>query len=214
MRTDNEPTAYLIGNIPFLDAIIFLDSRPPETEYWVEKALEEITARAQAYAHARISLLDLCAGSGCIGVAVLQALPNAHVDFCEINVGHHNTIRKNILENNIDPSRARIFGSDLFSEVAKISPQYDFILTNPPYIDPKRIDRVQKSVLDYEPSRALFGGTNGMEYIARILTDAPPYLAKRGVLYIEHEPEQTTAIHTLASSLPYTSCKTYPDRNV
>jgi len=210
MQTDNEPLAYRIGDVPFLDTTIYLDSRPliprPETEYWVAEALKEIRM------YARISVLDLCAGSGCIGVAVLTAAPNTRVDFVEIDPGHHTTIAKNILENGIDPSRTRIYGGDLFAEIMKTSDRYDFILTNPPYIDPNRRDRVQESVLRYEPARALFGGTDGMEYITRIVTEAPRYLARAGILYLEHEPEQTKQIHTLASTFAYTSCKTYKDQ--
>lgn len=215
-----EPLAYLIGQIPFLDATIFLDSRPliprPETEYWVAHAIAEIRARGVEEQKLPLSVLDLCAGSGCIGVSVLKILvttmPDAHVDFCEIDVGHHDTITKNLRENNIDPERARIHSGDLLTEVAKAKPKYNFILTNPPYIDPKHIDHVEKSVTGYEPARALFGGTDGMEYIARIIREAPQYLTRPGVLYIEHEPKQKELIHTLAQSLSYTSCDTYKDQ--
>lgn len=214
MRTDDKPLAYRIGNIPFLDTTIFLDSRPliprPETEYWVGHAIEEI--RGCAKAHPRISVLDLCAGSGCIGVAVLKDISQVSVDFAEIDADHHETIRKNLRENNIKRERARIYGGDLFSEIAKASPQYDFILANPPYIDPDKTYRVQKSVVQYESARALFGGAGGVEYITRIIKESPRYLARAGILYLEHEPEQTKRIHTLAQSLSYTSCETYQDQ--
>jgi release factor glutamine methyltransferase len=209
-----EPLAYLIGHVPFLDTTIFLDSKPliprPETEYWVEKAIGEIKSARIKNTVGEPQVLDLCAGSGCIGVAVLKAVPEARVDFCEIDAGHHATIAKNISRNGVDSSRMRIFGGNLFSEIAE-GTVYDFILSNPPYIDPARADRVQKSVLDHEPASALFGGAGGMEYIARIIEEAPQHLAARGVLYIEHEPEQTKALHTLAQPFPYASRETYQD---
>jgi len=210
-----EPLAYLIGHIPFLDATIFLDSRPfiprPETECWVTRAIEEMRAYTSKKRGESLSVLDLCAGSGCIGVSVLKAVPDARIDFAEINARHHGTILKNLLANDIDPARARIFSGDLFAEIAKVETRYDFILANPPYIDPNRINRVQKSVIAHEPSQALFGGADGMEYISRILKEAPRYLAQSNVLYIEHEPEHTARIHTLAQSL-YASRETYADQ--
>ncbi len=193
---NGEPLAYLIGHIPFLDTNIFLDSHPliprTETEFWVEKALHEIVARGKT--SGKIKVLDLCAGSGCIGVAVLKMEPLTWVDFVEIDMCHHKTIQKNIVENGIDSSRSHIVGGDLFENVSET---YDFILSNPPYIDAKS-GRTESSVLDYEPHSALFGGKSGMELIEKIITAAPQYLAPNGILYIEHEPEQRDQIHTIA----------------
>lgn len=196
------PLAYLIGHISFLSTTIYLDSRPliprPETEYWVEKAIAEINERAV------VRVLDLCAGSGCIGVAVLKDT-DAHVDFVEIDPVHHETIKKNARENGIEEGRYSIFGGSLFGN---IKGTYDLILTNPPYIDPKKIERTQTEVLQHEPHKALFGGANGSEYLERILAEAPQYLTPRGVLYIEHEPEHTSLINhsTFAES------KTFKDQ--
>ena len=206
-----EPLAYLIGHIPFLNTTISLDSHPliprVETEYWVEKAIAQMRSAVAAAFGAGHRVLDLCAGSGCIGVAVLAALPEAQVDFAELEPAHHATILKNIKENNIDQARARILGGDLFAEVAAT---YDFILTNPPYIDPA-IDRVTESVRTHEPSIALYGGVHGMELIARIIAEAPAHLAPGGSLYIEHEPEQTDEISRLAPLAGLTAT-TYPDQ--
>jgi len=205
-----EPLAYVIGSIPFLNTKIFLDSHPliprTETELWVEKVILEMQS-ARGLASGRLDVLDLCAGSGCIGVAVLSAVPMARVDFAEIDPCHHPTILKNILENNIDPSRARIFGGDLFTQCTTV---YDYILTNPPYIDPT-LNRTEHSVKKYEPSIALYGGENGMEIIERIIYESPKFLTKDGTLVIEHEPEQTSQIHELAKPRDFAS-RTFPDQ--
>lgn len=204
-----EPLAYVIGHVPFLDATIRLDSRPliprAETEYWVRDAIGYMRS---AYAQPRV--LDLCAGSGCIGIAALCALPDAHVTFAEIAIEHHDTIRRSLRENGIAPARAALCGGDLFSSLPHDT--FDAILSNPPYIDPARSARVEQSVIDYEPPNALFGGRGGMEIIERILADAPAYMAHDGVLYIEHEPEQTGRIHDRAHSRGYASCTTHADQ--
>lgn len=201
-----EPLAYLIGTIPFLSATITLASRPliprPETEYWVERTIADMQQPCR--------VLDLCAGSGCIGIAVLCAVPDVHVDFVELDTDHHHTIRENLRRNDIDPARATIYGGDLFSAVPQEN-QYEYILTNPPYLDPEASAQIETSVLAYEPHRALFGGAQGMHFITRILAEASFYLASQGVLVIEHEPEQVAALHASAQAYAYT-CKTYPDQ--
>lgn len=190
-----EPLAYVIGWVPFLNTKIWLDSKPliprPETEFWVEKAIQDLKARNIA----NPKVLDLCAGSGCVGVAVAKAVPEVIVHFAEIVDDHHQTIRKNIRENNIDVARTKQIGGNLFEHVTE---KYDFILTNPPYIDPELSERVQTSVTLHEPSLALYGGVHGMEIIERIIREAPQHLNPGGILYIEHEPEQAEKIKALA----------------
>jgi release factor glutamine methyltransferase len=189
-----EPLSYIIGHIPFLGTTIYLDSHPliprPETEYWTEKALADIKDSGKE----QLRVLDLCAGSGCIGVAVLKKVPQAHVDFVELEEQHHQTIRKNIKENGIDNTRARIFGGSLFEEIRGM---YNFILTNPPYIDPA-LDRAAGSVRNFEPHEALYGGKDGLVLIRAIIAGASAHLVPDGTLYIEHEPEQATDVRKLA----------------
>lgn len=186
-----EPLGYLIGFVPFLDCQIWLDSRPliprPETEFWVERALTEIEKIAVP------AVLDLCAGSGCIGVAVAKAIPTSNVDFAEIDTAHISTILKNLTVNEIEPMRYTIHHANLFSTINRT---YDFILSNPPYIDPA-LNRAEASVKEHEPYIALYGGDAGLEVIKDIIVQAPKYLNTSGQLWLEHEPEQSLAIQTL-----------------
>ncbi len=217
-----EPVAYVIGWVPFLNTKIFLDSHPliprPETEFWVERVIKELHTYGGPASGRVLDLctyggpasgrvLDLCAGSGCIGVAVLKSVPNVSVDFAEIDGEHHPTIEKNLRENGIDPLRARIFGGDLFEQ---ITGTYDFILANPPYIDPV-LNRTEESVRTYEPKEALYGGHRGLEIIERIVKESPRFLTEHGVLYIEHEPEQAEAIRRIGEENGF-SVVTYKDQ--
>lgn len=191
-----EPLAYLIGSIPFLSTTIHLDSHPliprPETEFWTEKAIKQI--RGAALKEPKI--LDLCAGSGAIGVAVLKEVPEAQVTFAEIDPTHFPTIEKNIKENisNPVPPTYSVVQSDLFQN---ITGSFDYILTNPPYID-EEADTVDQSVVSFEPHRALFGGEKGILFIIEIITKARGYLTNTGELWIEHEPTQVDPIKKLA----------------
>jgi len=209
------PLGYLIGHVPFLNATIYLDSYPllprPETEFWTEKALAEITHQKNQRDWIP-KILDLCAGSGAVGVAVARAVPEALVTFGEIDSRHLPTIEKNITENtslcgSILDERFTIGQSDLFEN---ISGTFDFILCNPPYID-KATNTVATSVTNHEPHLALFGGLAGMEIIARILAQAPHYLTPGGQLWLEHEPFQTATIAARASASGFT-VTTYPDQ--
>lgn len=186
------PLAYIIGWVPFCGVKIYLDSHPliprPETEYWTMLAVEKTKVIKNP------KVLDLCAGSGCIGVAVLKHNPESFVDFVEIDENHHSTIKKNIQENDIDLNRTRMLGGSLFQNIVD---QYDLILTNPPYIDPKLSDRIGESVRGHEPDLALFGGNEGMELIMEILSKIDQFLKPGGMLYIEHEPEQAEMIKEL-----------------
>lgn len=194
-----EPLAYVIGWIPFLDCQIWLDSRPliprPETEYWTEQAIQRINASVATLPHSP-RVLDLCAGSGCIGVAVAKAVPEARVDFSEIDPRLLPTIEENLMRNDISLKDCRVIESDMFDH---ISEPYDFILTNPPYIDP-HLDRTETSVKEYEPHQALYGGKDGLECIFKIIAGAPKFLNQGGQLWIEHEPEQVELIRALATT--------------
>ncbi len=202
-----EPLAYLIGNIPFLDTVISLASYPliprPETEHWVNTFITEHRNLTQP-----IRILDLCAGSGCIGVAVGKALPTASIDFAELDERHFSTIKANCLANGLLEHQFRIVVSDLFSQLPDAT--YDYILTNPPYIDAS-LGRVATSVKDHEPALALYGGPAGLTLTSRIIEAAPQHLTPRGELWIEHEPEQAVAIATLGNNAGF-EVRTHEDQ--
>jgi HemK-like putative methylase len=214
-----EPLAYLIGSIPFLDCTIHLDEQPliprVETEFWTEKAIEAIKEKrnlqpnlADEFTHTS-RVLDLCAGSGCIGVAVAKTIENIVIDFGELSKRLIPTIEKNCESNGITADRRNIYHSNLFSAIPPEA-KYDFILSNPPYIDPA-IDRATKSVKSHEPHLALYGGTAGMEVIEQLIKVAPTHLVSGGQLWIEHEPEQVAAIAVAATASNF-SCISHPDQ--
>jgi release factor glutamine methyltransferase len=198
-----EPLGYLIGHVPFLDTTIYLDSKPliprPETEYWTKKVIADIKTNFPIqHEHTKgadqLRVLDLCAGSGCIGVAIASAIPDAIVDFSEIDERHLATITKNLEENEIDKTHTHIYHSNLFEA---FSGTYQYIVSNPPYID-MDLNRTDENVLEHEPYVALSGGPAGLEVIQKIIEEAPKHLERYGQLWLEHEPEQSIAIRNLA----------------
>lgn len=131
--TAGEPLAYVIGHIPFLGVKVWLDSRPliprPETEWWTEELIKKIHTRSELAdtketevstmiyhsTSPRLRVLDLCAGSGAIGLAVLKHCADTQVTFSEISNEHAQLIQKNIRVNHLDASRAAIHVGDLFT---------------------------------------------------------------------------------------------------
>ena len=193
-----EPVAYVIGFSTFLGCKIDLSLRPliprPETEYWTEIAIEKI--KAQFGANETIHCLDIFSGSGCIGIAVLSRIPNARVDFADIDPAAIEQIKINLELNNIDPSRYKIFLSDVFQNIPA-GKKYEAILSNPPYIAHSDRDKVGQSVLDHEPHTALFAEDNGLELVTKTLTQSKEHLVLGGHVFVEHDDFQKEAIEEM-----------------
>ncbi|OGG48625.1 hypothetical protein A2678_02035 [Candidatus Kaiserbacteria bacterium RIFCSPHIGHO2_01_FULL_53_31] len=187
-----EPLAYVIGWQPFLGLKIYLDSRPliprPETEWWTEGLLKKMSGSERPTV-----FLDLCAGSGAIGCAVLKNIQDAQVYFGEIDPAHEATIFKNIRGNNLDESRAHFGIGDLFQPLKDL--RFDVIAVNPPYIPINR--ELPASVTDYEPARALYAGTDGLDIIRKIATELRAYLTRGGTAWIECDSAHAEAARAL-----------------
>jgi release factor glutamine methyltransferase len=200
-----EPLAYVIGTIPFLGLSLSLDSHPliprPETEWWTEELAQQIGTH-------RVSVLDLCAGSGAIGLALLKLCPNAHVTFSELVPEHAKVIEKNIVENGLDASRAVIRTGDLFAPFSH--ERFDVIATNPPYIP--QVRALDASVIAFEPKEALFAGDDGMDVISRIIDDAREHLSDTGELWMECDIENIAAAKELLLDKGYSSAEIRTDQ--
>ena len=129
-----EPLAYVIGFAEFLGCKIDLSEKPliprPETEYWAQKSIEGLKIR-----NGKLRVLDIFAGSGCIGIAILKNTKNTKVVFAEKDKNCIKQIKRNCKLNNIKPSRYNIVRSDVFGN---IKGKFDYILANPPYIPDHR----------------------------------------------------------------------------
>ena len=193
---NGEPVDYLIGYTPFLGCRIDLSERTliprTETEYWVSEAVNELRTATEKQP---LRCLDIFSGSGCIGTAVLAQLPHTIVDFADIDEGAVRQIKKNLVLNNIDPVRYRVFQSNIFSDIPKGT--YDVIFANPPYIAKENKYRVEESVLSHEPHHALFAANDGLLYIETLLKESKNWLNPGGRIYIEHDDMQKPDIERL-----------------
>ncbi len=177
-----EPLSYVIGWVPFMGLAIRLDSHPliprPETEWWTEELVEHLKEK---FGTREFRLLDLCAGSGAIGLSVLSKLSGARVSFGELVPEHADLIRLNLVENHLDESRADIRSGDLFAPFA--GERFDIIVSNPPYVPNGRT--LDTSVTLHEPASALYAGIDGLDLIRRIAAESKQHLLSPGELWIE-----------------------------
>lgn len=127
------------------------------------------------------TILDLCAGSGCIGIACAYAFPGASVDLSDISATAIEVAKENIEEHGIG-DRVQAIQSDLFDGLQ--GKKYDLIVSNPPYVDAQDFASMPDE-FGHEPELALASGDDGLEFTRRLLAEAGEYLTDEGVLIVE-----------------------------
>jgi ribosomal protein L3 glutamine methyltransferase len=126
-------------------------------------------------------ILDLCAGSGCIGIACAVYLPEAEVDLAEVSPAALDVASRNLARHHLD-ERVQLLESDLFDRVG--DRRYDVIVSNPPYVSAAELAALPEEYRQ-EPELGLAGGESGLDLALRILRDAPAYLNEGGALVLE-----------------------------
>jgi release factor glutamine methyltransferase len=178
-----------------------------ETEFWVKKAIKSIQATSNE--QRTIKVLDIFAGSGCIGIAVLKNIRNSYVDFVDIDKKAIEQININLKLNKISPKRYRVIKSDVFEKVKR---KYDFIFANPPYVAKERLGEVQESVKKFEPKISWYGGRGGLKYIKKFLKEAKNHLKEKGIIFMEIDPLQREEVEKILKKEGYKDFKFYKDQ--
>jgi release factor glutamine methyltransferase len=179
-RRSREPVAYLRGHREFYGRPFIVDPRVliprPDTEALVDVAL----ARS---AHVSLSMrqLDLCTGSGCVAITMARQRPTSRVLASDISAGALEVARENAYR--LGAYNVAFVEGDLFAPVGKR--EFDVITANPPYIATGEIEGLMPDVRDFEPRGALDGGADGLDFVRRIVDEAPGWLAPGGVLAME-----------------------------
>ena len=203
------PLQYKKGFVKFLGCKINLSKKPfiprIETEYWVGKAIEELRIKNR-----ELRILDIFAGSGCIGIAVLKHIKKSYMDFADDDRKSIEQIKINLKLDKVSPKRYKIYKSDLFRKLKERT--YNVIFANPPYVAEDRINEVQKSALEYEPKKALFSGKKGLNHIKRFLKEAKRFLKQEGIIYLEFDPKQKKEIEKILEKNGYKDYKIFKDQ--
>ena len=195
--TDGEPLEYLLGEVQFCGAKVDLSRRPmiprPETEYWVKQAIEELLTTRREFV---LRVLDLFSGSGNVGLAIAKNIPEATVDFIEVDAKLKPGIENSIIRNNIKKLRTRVLVGDTWEGAGGL---YDVIFAVPPYVPPQMKDEVMKELSAEEPL-SFFDKEDGYYYHKQVLSRAQEFLKDGGVLYLEFDITQRETIEQLAIS--------------
>jgi ribosomal protein L3 glutamine methyltransferase len=125
--------------------------------------------------------LDLCTGSGCIGIAMAAHQPGWHVDVVDLSPGALALARENVAAHHLQ-RRMRVIESDLFAALA--GERYELIVSNPPYVPDRDVDALPAEY-GHEPALGLKGGDDGLDLALRILAHAPQHLSEGGLLMVE-----------------------------
>ena len=127
------------------------------------------------------SVLDLCTGSGCIGIACAYAFEQAEVVLSDISADALAVTQANIVEHNVG-NRVTAVESDLFDNLG--SQRFDLIVSNPPYVDARDLAEMPDEY-QHEPELALASGHDGLDFTRRLLREAEQHLTAQGVLVVE-----------------------------
>ena len=206
-RILGEPLQYILGTQEFmgLEFLVTPSVLIPrkDTEILTEHVLEYFENKP-------ITVLDLCTGSGCIGISIAHFNKNALVTGLDISQDAIKIAQENAeklkVSDRVSFKVCDVFNMDFFGK-------YDLIISNPPYIKSDVIPTLSKTVKDFEPLSALDGGNDGLDFYKHIVNISPKYLCEKGMLAFEIGYNQKDSVSTLmkTSFTDITAIKDYGD---
>ena len=204
-RLAREPLQYITSEAPFFGRFFYVDSRVliprPETELLCSWVLECLPPGADC------SVLDLCCGSGCIGLTLAAERPSLRITLSDISSDALQVASRNADRLGI---RAALHQGDLTAGFQKDS--FDCIVSNPPYIPTAECPDLQPEVL-CEPVAALDGGNDGLSFYRRIADEASFILKNNGLLFLELGYGEADAVSDILSSAGFIGIKVREDFN-
>jgi release factor glutamine methyltransferase len=191
-RRSYEPVAYLKGEREFYGRAFHVDPRVliprPDTETLVEVALERTKHLSMA-----MRALDLCTGSGCVGITLARERPTGFVVATDLSASAVELAKENAQR--LGAYNITILEGDLFAPIK--DEKFDVIVANPPYIPSSEIAALSPDIREHEPRMALDGGESGTSITARIVERAPEFLEPGGALAIEVAQGQAPTVEAL-----------------
>jgi protein-(glutamine-N5) methyltransferase, release factor-specific len=207
-RLGGEPLQYILGEWEFYSHRIFVGKGVliprPETELLVDAVLEHI---ASSY-NKQPEILDIGAGSGCIGIAVAKKVPGAEIDALEKSKAAVKYLKRNVMYHGLKDNI-----NILCRDLAKVPPKsYDIVVSNPPYLNNIDMKNLQKEVR-YEPPEALYGGYNGISYYEDIVNLYCDSLKPGGIFAFEIGAGQHEEVAAILIKAGFKDIVVYEDLN-
>ena len=202
-RLDRVPLQYILGEAPFCGLLFRVDARVliprPETELLCLWALELL----REYRAPRV--LDLCCGSGCIGLSLKASRPDASVTLSDLSADALAVAAENARRLALE---AELRHGDLLEGFPPSA--FDLIVCNPPYIPSAECETLQPEVL-FEPRMALDGGADGLDLYRRLVASAISVLAPGGALMMELGIREARPVSALLAASGYADLQVRPD---
>ncbi len=180
---EGEPLAYVLGEWEFygLPLRVTPDVLIPRDDTC---AVAELAIRQALFLQQDPRILDLCCGSGCIGLAVASRVRDARVTLADLSMDALNIAKKNTALNHLS-GRVRCLQANALEPAPAFLGKFDMIISNPPYITAEEMKVLPKSVADFEPHMALYGGEDGLDFYRSIAVHYTAALKPGGYLCLE-----------------------------
>ena len=208
---NDEPLAYVLGEWDFYGMTLKVNENVliprDDTCAVVELAIEEAKKRA-----GEIRVLDLCTGSGCIGLAVAKNVPGARVTLADISPAALAVAKENISLQKLT-GKVACTTVDAMKKPPAFLGKFDIIVSNPPYITTEEMKELPKSVDAFEPHIALYGGEDGLVFYNAIAENYRSVLKNNGVLCFEFGQRQGDAVAQILTQNGFTVQKRIKDFN-
>ena len=187
-----EPLAYILGEWEFYGLKLYVtpDVLIPRDDTC---ALAETAIRQALFLDPNPRILDLCTGSGCIGIALASRVKDAKITLADLSREALAVAKKNVQLHHMT-GRVSCVQVDAMGEPPAFLGQFDMIVSNPPYIDAKDMQTLEVSVKDFEPHMALYGGEDGLDFYRAITKNYRRNLKPGGYLCYEFGEDQGDAI--------------------
>ncbi|MBI5142496.1 MAG: peptide chain release factor N(5)-glutamine methyltransferase [Nitrospirae bacterium] len=207
-RAAREPMNYITGDVEFLGLRLSVGSGVliprPETEWW----LDALIKRLRGNAFKPRSVLDLCAGSGCIGLALAREFPGAEVVAVDISPDALLYARENAAINGV--ANISFVEGDLFGPLPPDS-SFDLIVSNPPYIAVSELKKLEPEVRLWEPHVALAGGDDGLDFYRAIFADIRRFVSDDAVVAVETGSGQGASVREMMAVAGFGNAKIFYD---
>lgn len=208
---NNEPLAYVLGEWEFygLPMYVSKDVLIPRDDTC---AVTELAIRNALFLDKDPRILDLCCGSGCIGIAVASRVKDARVTLADISKEALAIAKKNIILNKLG-GRMTCIQADVNASAPGFLGKFDMIISNPPYITESEMLELPESVKNFEPHLALFGGSDGLDFYRSIIQNYTSILKPGGYLCFEFGMGQGNDVCRLLEEKGYAVLERVKDYN-